>query len=138
MRSTNIRSFKSENLKFRCSDRRTACAEAGPEAGLDDENLTRAIPLNDINARSSPTYGGHYGEFTVARKSGWQRVEVNGVAQIYPTEFEAETMAWRAARAAGFGLMRSTQQRPVNVKSEAEKLFGGVFHKGRQVPVEYA
>jgi hypothetical protein len=92
--------------------------------------------LNDIDARSVPTYGGHYGEYRLAARSNWTRVRVNGTDQIYDTPFEAEAMAWREAKKAGFGVIRSSGASATNARSEAEKLFGAVFHKGRQVPVE--
>lgn len=85
--------------------------------------------MNDIDARAVPALGGHYGEFRVVSRSAWIRVQENGDDAIFDTAFEAETMAWRAAKAAGFGYIRAdieipTASTPVSVaRAAAEKYF---------------
>lgn len=80
--------------------------------------------MNDIDARSVPVAGGqHYGEFRLASKADWRRVRVKGKDQLYPDAWEAECMAWRAAKAAGFGVIRSTGMKASKARTAAEQLF---------------
>ncbi|PZP65245.1 MAG: hypothetical protein DI604_25075 [Delftia acidovorans] len=85
--------------------------------------------MNDIDARAVPALGGHYGEFRVVSRSAWMRVQEKGDDAIFDTAFEAETMAWRAAKAAGFGFIRADIEMPTSgpvisaARAAAEKLF---------------
>lgn len=94
--------------------------------------------MNDVGARAVSVYGGYVGEFRFVHQARWRRVEMNGVAQIYASEFEAETMAWRALKEHMFGLIRSSGHHATHARSEAEKLFKTVFVKNRQVSVAEA
>ena len=93
---------------------------------------------NDIGARSVPVFGGYAGEFRHVDEARWRRVAKNGVEQIYESQFEAECMAWRALKAKFFSLIRGDGERATFARSEAEKLFGAVFIKGKQIKVERA
>jgi hypothetical protein len=85
--------------------------------------------VNDIDARAVPALGGHYGEFRLVSKAAWQRVQQSGDDAIFDTAEEAELMAWRAMKAAGFGLIRadiviSTTRKSISeARAEAERLF---------------
>lgn len=86
--------------------------------------------MNDIDARAVPALGGHYGEFRLVTKAGWTRVQENGDDAIFDTADEAELMAWRAMKAAGFGLIRADSSASSGAgpgystaRAEAEKLF---------------
>ena len=93
--------------------------------------------MNDIDARAVPTYGGFHGEFRLVSRAKWIRLTNNGVDRIYDTEHEAETMAWRAAKQQGFGLIRADGAvEAVGGRAKAERLFDSVFQKGRHTAVE--
>ena len=92
--------------------------------------------MNDIDARGREVYGGFQAEYRLPRSARWHAVSVNGVAQIYGSAAEAECMAWRELRRLAFGVIRSTNHPASNARSEAERMFKSIFHKGRQIPVE--
>lgn len=92
--------------------------------------------MNDIDARSVETYGGFFAEFRVPSRSTWVRLKQDRNDRVFDNPFEAECMAWRALRDREFGVIRSSGQKLVNARSEAEKLSGAVFEKGRAVPVD--
>lgn len=92
--------------------------------------------MNDIDARSVETYGGFFAEFRVPSRSTWTRLRQDRTDKIFDSAFEAECMAWRELRDRAFGVIRSTGQAPTNARTEAERIFGSIFQKGRAVPVE--
>ncbi|MBF6992718.1 hypothetical protein [Cupriavidus sp. IK-TO18] len=92
--------------------------------------------MNEVGARSIPVMGGFEGQFRKVHKATWEPVRVNGVAQIYPTEFEAETMAWRALIAHLCGDIVRSGEKVSTAKTKAEELFGALIRKGRKIPVE--
>lgn len=94
--------------------------------------------MNDIDARGVPVFGGFNGEYRMVHRSRWERVLVNGVAQIYHTEHEAEAAAWRALRAHLCGIIRRDGDiGPIGPKTEREAVFGSaIFTHGRKVAVE--
>lgn len=91
---------------------------------------------NGIEVRVVPVSNGFEGHIRKVHKASWEPVCVNGVAQLYATETEAEVAAWRALHAhlqsdiVGTGVRVSAQ------RSKAEELFGGIFRKGRKIVVE--
>ncbi|MCB1510649.1 MAG: hypothetical protein KDJ36_07075 [Hyphomicrobiaceae bacterium] len=92
--------------------------------------------MNDIDARGRETYRGYIAEYRLPRHGRWVPVAVRGVTQLFGSEFEAECRAWRELKRLCFGAVRSSGHPPLKGRSEAERLFGTIFVKGRQVPVE--
>lgn len=92
--------------------------------------------MNDIGARAVPTIGGYFGEYRQVHKAAWKRVRDGSKDQVFETADRAELMAWRALKEHMFGLLRSSGEKAAAARSEAEKLFGGLVVKNRQILVE--
>ncbi|AMS41183.1 hypothetical protein [Aminobacter aminovorans] len=92
--------------------------------------------MNEVNARAVPVMGGFEGQFRKVHKAAWESVCINGVAQLYPTQFEAETMAWRALHSHLCGVIVGTGDKVSPMRSKAEAQFGAIFKKGRKIEVE--
>lgn len=92
--------------------------------------------MNDVDARAVPVCGGFQGEFRKVHRAAYEPVSVNGVAQIYDTEHEAEVAAWRALKAHLCGDIVGSGEKVSAARSRAEELFGKIWPgKGRK-PVE--
>ncbi|TIS37533.1 hypothetical protein [Mesorhizobium sp.] len=91
---------------------------------------------NQVDARSTPVYGGYHGEFRKVHKAGWEKVCEGGTPRVYDTAADAENAAWRALRAHLCADIVSTGIERSSTRSAAEKLFGGIFKRGRKIPVE--
>lgn len=92
--------------------------------------------MNEVNARAVPVMGGYEGQFRKVHRSAWESVSINGVAQIYPTAFEAEAMAWRALHSHLCGVIVGTGSKVSAVRTAAEAQFGAIFKRGRKIEVE--
>ncbi len=90
--------------------------------------------MNEVNARAVATMGGWEGQFRKVHRSDWEAVEINGVAQLYPTQDAAEVAAWRALKAHLCGDIVGSGEKASIAKAEGEfaKIFPG---KGRR-PVD--
>jgi len=90
--------------------------------------------MNEVNARAVPVMGGFEGQFRKVHRAGWESVCKDGIAQIYPSETEAELEAWRALRAHLQGDIVGSGEKASIARAEGEfaKIFPG---KGRR-PVE--
>lgn len=91
---------------------------------------------NEVNARAVPVRGGFEGQFRKVHKAAWEPVCINGIAQLYPTEFEAEAMAWRALRSHLQGDIVGSGDKASPIRSKAEEQFGAIFKRGRKIEVE--
>lgn len=93
--------------------------------------------MNDAQVRAVPVFNGWEGHFTKIDTSGWHKVEVNGIAQLYGSELEAKVAAYEAMmrHIFGKGIVRDGE-RASGAKSQAEAMFSKIFPgKGRR-PVE--
>jgi hypothetical protein len=93
--------------------------------------------MNEPRVRAVPAFNGWEGHFRKLHRSGWHAVEVNGIAQLFPSEADAKVAAYEAMTRHHFGdgILRSGEKASA-VRSRAEELFGKVWPgKGRK-PVE--
>lgn len=93
--------------------------------------------MNEPRVRAIPVFNGWEAHFRKLHKAGWFQVEVNGIAQLFPSEAEAKVAAYEAMTRHHFGdgILRDGEVVSA-AKSKAEELFGKVFPgKGRR-PVE--
>lgn len=92
--------------------------------------------MNEPRVRAVPEMNGFRGEFRKLDRSGWHAVEVNGIAQLYPTADKAVIAAYAAMNAHHFGRgILAEGEKPAVAAAEAEfrRLFPG--HGRRPVEV---
>lgn len=93
--------------------------------------------MNEPRVRAIHEYNGWRGEFRKLHRAGWFPVEVNGVAQLFPTEDAAKVAAYEAMTRHHFGdgILRDGETVGA-AQSKAEALFKKIFPgKGRK-PIE--
>lgn len=93
--------------------------------------------MNEVNARAEPVVGGYHGQFRKVHRASWEVVCENGKPVVFRTSDAAEVAAWRALLAHLQGEIVATPvERSSLVRTKAESLFGGIFRRGRKIPVE--
>ena len=92
--------------------------------------------MNEPRVRAVEVVNGWEGHFRKLHKAGWFPVEVNGVAQLFPTDDAAKVAAYEAMTRHHFGdgILRDGD-RATSAKSKAEELFGAIFKRGRKIEV---
>ena len=93
--------------------------------------------MNEPRVRAIQVYNGWEGHFKKLHRADWFPVEVNGIAQLFPTEDAAKVAAYEAMTRHHFGdgILRDGEKMSAE-RSQVETLFGKVFPgKGRK-PVE--
>lgn len=80
--------------------------------------------MNQASVRAIPIMNGFEGQFRSLRKTAWEPVEVNGVAQLFDTEQAALLAAHEAllAHLTKDGVVGFTAER-ARLRMEAEKIF---------------
>ncbi len=92
--------------------------------------------MNEARVRAVPVFNGWEGHFRKLHRSGWFPVEVNGIAQLFPSEAEAKVAAYEAMTRHHFGDgILSDGERTSASRSKAEELFGAIFRRGRKIEV---
>lgn len=80
--------------------------------------------MNQASVRAVPIMNGFEGQFRSLRKSAWEAVQVDGIAQLYETEQAALLAAHEAllAHLTKDGVVGFASER-ARLRMEAEKLF---------------
>ncbi|TDR34684.1 hypothetical protein [Aquamicrobium defluvii] len=92
--------------------------------------------MNEARVRAVQVFNGWEGHFKKMHKAGWFPVEVNGIAQLFPSEADAKVAAYEAMTKHHFGDgILSDGERTSATRSKAEELFGAIFRRGRKIEV---
>lgn len=92
--------------------------------------------MNEPRVRAVQVFNGWEGHFKKMHKAGWFPVEVNGIAQLFPSEADAKVAAYEAMTKHHFGDgILSDGERTSAARSKAEELFGAIFRRGRKIEV---
>ncbi|KAB2701335.1 MULTISPECIES: hypothetical protein [Brucella] len=93
--------------------------------------------MNEATAFAEGTPKGFIGKFRLVwRTQHFTVANEDGQPRYFPTAEKAECEAWRAKHKIEQSVMVRDGEKLSVARSEAEKVFGTIFRKGRKIEVE--